>query len=232
MASPLTRSSRRSEGLTTRSELTIHQNNALNRQKLSNTNRRKRPRDAADHDQDAISAKKARVTIEIESRPQAQLKKRSLVIAPDAKPDIVLQRSAPTKPTTNAAAKARVPTKYAEKVANGFKHELDRLQPSKTISKDEKRTLRSQEGTRFKSELSAYFPDYDVVIGNEPEETRMPCDSMKKVWMTADITRLPQYRHTDHNCGQQSSRREPTRKISKIASCKRTPSSTSNQSIS
>jgi hypothetical protein len=197
----LTRSSRRVEGLTTRSELTIHQNNALNRQKLSVTNRRKRPRDAADHDQDAISAKKARVTIQIESHPKAQLKKRSLVIARDAKPDVVLQRSAPIKSTTNTAAKARAPTKYAEKVANGFKHELDRLQPSKSISKDEKRILRSQEGTRFKSDLSAYFPDYDVVIGNEPEETRMHCDLLIMAWVSADIPRLPQRRHADHNCG-------------------------------
>lgn len=201
MASPLTRSSRRAEGLTTRSELTIHQNNALNRQNLSNTNRRKRPRDAADHDQDDISAKRARVTIEIDSPPKAQPKKRSLVIAPDAKPDVVLQRSAPKNSTTNTAAKARVPTKYAEKVANGFKHELDRLQPSESISKDEKRILRSQEGTRFKSELSAYFPDYDVVIGNEPEETRMHFDLFRMAWMSADIRRLPQYRHADHNCG-------------------------------
>src|SRR5579871_2443707 len=101
MASPLTRSSRRSEGLTARSELTIHQNNALNRQNLSNTNRRKRPRDAAGHDQDAISAKRARVTIKIESPPKAQLKKRSLVIAPDAKPDVVLHHSAPKNSATN-----------------------------------------------------------------------------------------------------------------------------------
>ena len=174
MASPSTRSSRRGEGLTTRSELTIHQNNALNRQVLSNTSRRKRPRDPTEQEQNAISAKKARVTVEIDSRPKAQPKKRSLVIALDAKSDVVLQRSAPKNSTTTTlAAKARVPTKYAEKVANGFKHELDRLQPSIPITKDEKRILRSQEGTRFKSELSAYFPDYDVVIGNEPEETRM-----------------------------------------------------------
>ncbi len=173
MASPSTRSSRRAEGLTTRSELTIHQNNALNRQVLSNTSRRKRPRDPTDHEQNVISTKKARVTIEIESRPTDQPKKRSLVIAPDAKSDVVPQRSAAKNSTTTTlSAKARVPSKYAEKIANGFKHELDRLQPSKAITKDEKRILRSQEGTRFKSELSAYFPDYDVVIGNEPEETR------------------------------------------------------------
>ncbi|CZR65304.1 uncharacterized protein PAC_15204 [Phialocephala subalpina] len=49
-------------------------------------------------------------------------------------------------------------------------HELDRLQPSAADLKDEKRKLRSQEGTRFKSELLAYFPEYNEIIGNEPQE--------------------------------------------------------------
>ncbi|KAB5549907.1 something about silencing, SAS, complex subunit 4-domain-containing protein [Coniochaeta sp. 2T2.1] len=61
-------------------------------------------------------------------------------------------------------------TKHKEKVANGLKHELDRLQPSEAVTKDQGRKLRSQEATRFKSELSAYFPDYDEVIGNDPKE--------------------------------------------------------------
>lgn len=88
----------------------------------------------------------------------------------------MLQRSAQIHAATQTAAKARVPTKHAEKVANGVKHELIRLQPSEADTRDEKRTLRSQEGTKFKSDLSAYFPDYDVVIGNETEETRKCLD--------------------------------------------------------
>jgi hypothetical protein len=176
MASPSTRSSRRSEGLTTRSHGTIYVNNAHNRQSLSNTSRRKRPRDPSDREQDTVSFKKSRTTIdaidtiEVASKSKAQPKKRSLVIT-DAKP----QRSAQNKPTTqkqSTLVEVRQPTTHAEKVVNGIKHELDRLQPSKADIKDEKRKLRSQEGSRFKSELSAYFPDYDVVIGNEPEETR------------------------------------------------------------
>lgn len=63
-------------------------------------------------------------------------------------------------------------TKHQEKVVNGLKHELDRLQPNKADTKEQGRKLRSQEATRFKSELSAYFPDYDEVIGNEPKEHR------------------------------------------------------------
>jgi hypothetical protein len=69
------------------------------------------------------------------------------------------------------AAIARQPTKqlpkHADKVVKAIKHELDSLQLYKADRRDERGKLRSQEGTRFKSELSAYFPDYDVVIGNE-----------------------------------------------------------------
>ncbi|KAI1392708.1 something about silencing, SAS, complex subunit 4-domain-containing protein [Hypoxylon trugodes] len=65
--------------------------------------------------------------------------------------------------------------KHKEKAINGIKHELDRLQPnaadtSSAAAERPGRKLRSQEATRFKSELSAYFPDYDEVIGNDPKE--------------------------------------------------------------
>ncbi|TQN67081.1 hypothetical protein CSHISOI_08353 [Colletotrichum shisoi] len=66
-------------------------------------------------------------------------------------------------------------TKHQEKVINGIKHELDRLQPrdADTHTKEGGRKLRSQEATRFKSELAAYFPEYDEVIGNEPKEQQL-----------------------------------------------------------
>ncbi|KAK1636098.1 something about silencing, SAS, complex subunit 4-domain-containing protein [Colletotrichum phormii] len=66
-------------------------------------------------------------------------------------------------------------TKHQEKVINGIKHELDRLQPREadTHTKEGGRKLRSQEATRFRSELSAYFPEYDEVIGNEPKEQQL-----------------------------------------------------------
>ncbi|KJZ71588.1 hypothetical protein HIM_08982 [Hirsutella minnesotensis 3608] len=64
-------------------------------------------------------------------------------------------------------------TKHKAKVINGIKHELDRLQPQSDGPKDQGRKLRSQEATRFKSELSAYFPDYDEVIGNDPKEQHL-----------------------------------------------------------
>ncbi|KOS21647.1 hypothetical protein ESCO_005110 [Escovopsis weberi] len=64
-------------------------------------------------------------------------------------------------------------TKHQAKVINGIRHELDRLQSKPIDTKEQGRKLRSQEATRFKSELSAYFPDYDEVIGNEPKEEHL-----------------------------------------------------------
>ncbi|TEA11222.1 hypothetical protein C8034_v007966 [Colletotrichum sidae] len=65
-------------------------------------------------------------------------------------------------------------TSHQEKVKNGIQHELDRLQPREadTHTKEGGRKLRSQEASRYKSDLSAYFPEYDEVIGNDPKEQR------------------------------------------------------------
>jgi hypothetical protein len=191
MASPFTRSSRRSEGLTTRSSTRnnvaippAHHNNAQNRHQQSNIGRKKRPRDAIDIDEHVLKAKKAKITVEITSKPKAQPKTRSLVIKSNASSDVLpapqqQQRSASppkhveTATQTPAPPPPQQPTIHHQKVVNGIKHELDRLQPNAAdLNKDEKRKLRSQEGTRFKSELSQYFPEYDEVIGNEPKEDR------------------------------------------------------------
>lgn len=156
----------------------------------------KRQLDASDRDFDSIVAKKARFTtgiaVEIPARPlfharftreTADKAKQAPPPPPTApKPAI----AAPNLPTSHRAPPANGPpksapastqqqpalTKHQEKVANGLKHELNRLQPSAADTKEQGRKLRSQEATRFKSELSAYFPEYDEVIGNDPKETR------------------------------------------------------------
>jgi hypothetical protein len=174
MASISLRSSRRAEGLSTRSSA---RNNvaAYNTNQQSNIGRKKRPRDSFDHDEYsiAISAKKAKIAIEI---PKTQPKTRSLVIQRetiDAKPSAPPPAAAPKTATTQTPEPPpRKPTNHHEKFVNGIRHELDRLEPSPADLKPEKRKLRSQEGTRFKSELSACFPEYDEVIGNEPKEDR------------------------------------------------------------
>ncbi|EPE10296.1 iq calmodulin-binding domain-containing protein [Ophiostoma piceae UAMH 11346] len=76
-----------------------------------------------------------------------------------------------TEPPPHAASKSK------EKLVHGIKHELKSLQlaaadavDAASVPREGGRKLRSQEATRFKSELSAYFPEYDEVIGNEPKE--------------------------------------------------------------
>lgn len=93
------------------------------------------------------------------------------------RPNAAGNTAAPPPPPAPAATTPHVNNasslpKYKEKVASGLKHELDRLQPDKSVTKEQGRKLRSQEATRFKSDLSAYFPDYDEVIGNDSKENR------------------------------------------------------------
>ncbi|KAK0729136.1 something about silencing, SAS, complex subunit 4-domain-containing protein [Apiosordaria backusii] len=144
---------------------------------------------------DAVLPKKARIAVEIPARSSSyhsrfpkesatdappQLPAKPTVAAPPPQPRSAIQTRAPpakpaaTKTTTPAASAEKQPalTKHQEKVVNGLKHELDRLQPNAadTTAKDQGRKLRSQEATRFKSELSAFFPEYDEVIGNDPKK--------------------------------------------------------------
>lgn len=88
------------------------------------------------------------------------------------------------KSAAAAAQQQQALTKHQEKVANGLKHELSRLQPDAADTKaPQGRKLRSQEAIRFKSELSAYFPEYDEVIGNDPKETRkLPTSDRSTTW--------------------------------------------------
>lgn len=160
--------------------------------------RTKRALDVAERDLDALRHKKTRIAVEILAKPQLPcepvnvqppIPRRAAVASSAPRPPV-----APVPPTRPAASTATTSTpapisaaapdpeppnasltKHQAKVINGIRHELDRLQPRPDDTKDTKeqgRKLRSQEATRFKSELSAYFPDYDEVIGNDPKEQR------------------------------------------------------------
>jgi hypothetical protein len=111
--------------------------------------RKKHPRNPADYGDASITAKKARISIDITPRPKAQPKPRSLIIRFASLPKQAKPIATQTEP-----------------------HELASLQPYSANLKAEKRKLRSQEDTRFKSKLSTYFPEYNEVIGNEPKEYR------------------------------------------------------------
>lgn len=177
---------------TTRSQNILHNQHAATR------NSSKRPYEPSDRDYDAFKSKKARITVEILSKQQFQARNSSSEHVnsrqnpPPPPPPArqVATKPIPPKPVSAPPAAALAPTapppapaldnqsssltKHQEKVINGIKHELNRLQPNAVDTKEQGRKLRSQEATRFKSELSAYFPDYDEVIGNDPKEQRKP----------------------------------------------------------
>lgn len=150
--------------------------------------RTKRALDVAEREFEAIRHKKTRIAVEILAKPQLPLESVNVQPPPIPRRAAVASSAsrpppAPVQPTTKppAAPIAAEPqsagsssnlTKHQAKVINGIKHELDRLQPRQDDTKEQGRKLRSQEATRFKSELSAYFPDYDEVIGNDPKEER------------------------------------------------------------
>lgn len=154
--------------------------------------RTKRALDATDRDFETVKPKRTRIAVEILARPPRQID--ALKVQPPPPPiprqptvlpatanrpvgAVFTPQTAPTAPTTTPTAvlSEHDPniTKHQAKVINGIKHELDRLQSQPADTKEQQgRKLRSQEATRFKSELSAYFPDYDEVIGNDPKEQR------------------------------------------------------------
>lgn len=188
----VTRSTRRAEGLQPNPHAHLDANGPLTRsgphlfQHNHGGGRNKRAIDASARDFDAIKPKKARIAVEILSKRPPPPAVTSEVPPPRPTPAAAaVSKSAPQQPrpppqaqppaqkTTSAAHDPSL-TKHQAKVINGIRHELDRLQPQSadTNTKEQGRKLRSQEATRFKSELSAYFPDYDEVIGNEPKEQR------------------------------------------------------------
>ncbi|KAK6859752.1 hypothetical protein PG995_003388, partial [Apiospora arundinis] len=139
--------------------------------------RMKRPLEIIDTNLDHPKSKRARIAVEILSRsiPPGISPPKSIAVRPQtaAKPATVAttqrklhhqrQQQTPLLPTRNL----RPPLPPLP---------INRLQPNAADTtqppKEQQggRKLRSQEQTRFKSELSAYFPDYDEVIGNDAKE--------------------------------------------------------------
>jgi hypothetical protein len=172
-----------------------------NQNYVANLQRTKRSLEPSAREFNPVLAKKARITVEIPSRAAfhsrtAREATDAKKAPPPNPPTASQQRPTTAKPTavTNGARphshapapaprvaepmpstrgaqhqQQHAPTRHKEKVG---KHELSKLLPNLVDTNSQGRKLRSQEATRFKSELSAYFQDYDEVIGNEPKETR------------------------------------------------------------
>ncbi|KAJ6782176.1 hypothetical protein PWT90_03608 [Aphanocladium album] len=168
--------------------------------------RTKRGIEPVEHDFATANTKKTRITVEILSRPAAAPHKVQAPPLPQPPPQQPRPVPVAAAPAAAAAASHRpgLPppeadpnvTKHQAKVINGIKHELDRLQPDMAATKEPGREpgrkLRSQEATRFKSDLSAYFPDYDEVIGNEPKEQHLLNPDTPIIVVDSSSRRVPQ----------------------------------------
>lgn len=157
-----------------------------------NSARMKRPLDMINSNPDPTKVKRSRIAVEIKalSKIEPPSPPRSIVVRaappPSTTVDVTPQQNKPppslpppttivAEPATQLKTAQKPITTHQKKVYNGIRHELDRLQPAAADAgqaKEQGRKLRSQEATRFKSELSAYFPDYDEVIGNDAKEHR------------------------------------------------------------
>lgn len=97
-----------------------------------------------------------------------------LPLPPLEPPGSYIKENPPPLPQVIAVSNNIESSKSASRARNAVSRELGNLQVESSESKTtEGRKLRSQENTRLKSDLSAYFPDYDEVIGNDPRQENL-----------------------------------------------------------
>lgn len=146
--------------------------NAPARRKYGTNPSRNKRQIEHDHDYDVFKVKKPRLNIAVEL-PVAGKADAKSVTAPPAPltSTTTIATTTVAKPIQSKDKPTRA-TKTQSKTAASLKNELSQLQAVPESAKPRGRQLRSQEATRFKSELSAYFPEYDEVIGNDPKEHR------------------------------------------------------------
>ncbi|CAD6501398.1 BgTH12-01650 [Blumeria graminis f. sp. triticale] len=126
---------------------------------------------SASDDDVAISRKRAKLTLT--SRPRA----RNYGVSPNSaiisKPRCSPQPQ-PTMPVESQELKSR-PSGHLSPNSN-CKWQAPQQPQNNSIDgqvNGVKRKLRSQESSRFKSQLSTYFPEYDEVVGNKPKENHI-----------------------------------------------------------
>ncbi len=135
--------------------------------------RSKRPFDAIGRDFGALKHhKKTRFTVELVARRPAPSPRKPSESAASATPPPAVAPSRPaTQPPPSPVKSPPALPGPQDGPRSRPAPDLDQLHPGHGDAGEQQgRKLRSQEATRFKSELSAYFPDYDEVIGNDPRE--------------------------------------------------------------
>ncbi|KAI6250986.1 hypothetical protein HI914_00144 [Erysiphe necator] len=122
-------------------------------------------------EESTVSRKRTKLKAELNKRNP-----KSSCITLDSKPEEEIQCSTLPSKTNDRSNSFDLNKIDAKTITTAIcqKEALKDVNFNKSISenseKDHKWKLRSRECSRFKSELSAYFPEYDIVIGNKPQD--------------------------------------------------------------
>jgi len=171
-------STRRSLGLAESPPTAILQNTII----TPPTRRAKRTIRSSSLNNETHTIKKQRIQLDIAARPKAPVRSRNAKdLAPVAQEpsDGVLTSLAVPSPISNSVSQ-----RATENLSGTSTHHVtigSTTAPAASSGKDvriqqeDKRSLRSQGGgSRLRSELSLYFPNYDEIINDEPKEPGNP----------------------------------------------------------
>ena len=149
---------------------------AIHHNTSPDTPRKKRARETSSGEDEVQAAKKQKLRLRAPSLPKIASTRQiaKALSAPSSKPanEVVTQRPVGSR-ITNAVQPLPngVPT-TTQNTHLTSKPEGSVLRGGQGISEGEKRKLRSQDGgSRSKSELSLYFPNYEDLVSIEPKET-------------------------------------------------------------
>ena len=166
-------STRRSLGLAESHPTGIHQNTTI----TPPIRRAKRTIRSSSINDDTHTLKKQRIQLDITARPKASARSRNAKdFAPAAHkpPEGVVTSFAVASPITNGVSQ-----RSSDILSSSIRHAAIDSTTAPAVNsgisirkqQEDKRTLRSQGGgSRLRSELSLYFPNYDEIINDEPKE--------------------------------------------------------------
>jgi len=153
---------------------------AIDSQMPSTTTRRgKRTRDSSLGNESNASSKKFKPDPPPSTRPKA-------VPKPQAQKSLPIRDRPNTKYAVTHVVRSRKPdpvpvqglpngSMLATTIVNGHSIDARIAQPAHHVHQIDKRSLRSHDGgSRSKSELAQYFPNYDELISIEPKEPGIP----------------------------------------------------------
>jgi len=165
---------RRSLGLAESPPTAVLQNTAI----TPPIKRAKRTIQSSSIDNETHTLRKQKIQLDIIARPKAPARSRNakdLVPAAHKSPDGVLTSLSVATPIINGVSQCSTDnhpdTSTRLVTIESITAPAAKLSKVVRIQQEDKRTLRSQGGgSRLRSELSLYFPNYDEIINDEPKE--------------------------------------------------------------